>query len=318
VGTDWQGSTSLVLAKVDGLVTVVGINPDKAHAESLTVVPQQADDDDSVSPQIVELAKGRWVLTVPRKGAKPDRRYEVDRTEQALDGMTSDERLRRLLPGKTVVAEVAGLPDTKSAQDTTASSVLVKNPANWTTARELQIPGTIGLAASDPASDGICLASGNKVFAADLTTGKVTPVAVPNGMDVADLACPGGRPVIVGSPSSEPSGPSDSAGAVRTTLKRTDTETTVSVTGGRVDAVTATDSSLLIAAATGDDTEIMELDTTTGKELHRARVKGVAASLDIAATSAGWLLYTEKTVSRVDPATGRTKSFDLPGTLLDS
>ncbi|WP_031479153.1 hypothetical protein [Streptomyces bicolor] len=57
---------------------------------------------------------------------------------------------------------------------------------------------------------------------------------------------------------------------------------------------------------------------SSGKELHRVRVKGVAASLDITASSAGWLLYTEKAVTRVDPATGRTKSFDLPGTLLDS
>ncbi|KOU56728.1 hypothetical protein ADK57_41335 [Streptomyces sp. MMG1533] len=313
LGKDWKGSTTFVLAKVDGLVTVVGINPDKAHAESLAVVPQQADDDDSVSPQIVELADGRRLLTVPRKGNKPDRRYELDRTDHVLDGMKADERLRRILPGKTLVAEVAGLPDTKSAQDTTASSVLVKNPANWTTERELKIPGTIGLAASDPAADRICLAGDTKVFAADLTTGKVAPVAVPSGLDVQNLACPGGHPVIVGA-----SGTSDSPGTVKATLKRTDAATTVSVTGGRVDAVATTGSSLLLAAATGDDTEIVELDTTTGKELHRARVKGVAASLDVTAGSAGWLLYTEKSVTRVDPATGRTKTFDLPGTLLDS
>ncbi|MEU9666590.1 hypothetical protein AB0E25_13540 [Streptomyces bobili] len=313
LGKDWKGSTSLVLAEVDGLVTVVGVNPDRARAESLAVVPQQADDDHAVSPQLVELADGRGVLTVPRKGNRPDRRYQVDRTDHVLDGMTDGERLRRLLPGRTLVAEVAGLPDRRSAQHLAASSVLVKDPMHWAVKRELKIPGTIALAAADPISDRICLAGDAKVFVAELTTGEVTPVSVPSGMDVENLACPGGHPVIVGT-----AGTSDSPGVVKTTLSGTLAETTVSVSGGRVDAVAATGSSLLLAMATGDDTEIVELDTTTGRELHRATVKGVPASLDIAATSAGWLLYTEHSVTRVDPPTGRTKTFDLPGTLLDS
>ncbi|MFD5255015.1 hypothetical protein ACFWM5_19490 [Streptomyces bobili] len=314
LGKDWKGSTSLVLVEVDGLVTVVGVNPDRGRAESLAVVPQQADDDHSVSPQLVELADGRRVLTVPREGNRPDRRYQVDRDDHVLDGMTNGERLRRLLPGRTLVAEVAGLPDRGSAtRHIAVSSVLVKEPAHWTVKRELTIPGTIGLAASDPASDRICLAGGAKVFVAELTTGKVTPVSLPSGMDVENLACPGGHPVIVGMPST-----SDSSGVVNATLIRTDGETTVSVTGGRVDAVAATGTSVLLAVATDGDTEIVELDTITGQELHRATVKGLPASLDIAATSAGWLLYTEHSVTRVDPPTGRTKTFDLPGTLLDS
>lgn len=122
--------------------------------------------------------------------------------------------------------------------------------------------------------------------------------------------------MIVGT--SGTSGTSGSSGVVNATLRDTDAGAAVSVTGGRVDAVAATGSSLLLAVATGDDSEIVELDMTTGKELHRAGVKGVTASLDIAATSAGWLLYTEKSVTRVDPTTGRTKTFDLPGNLLDS
>ncbi|MFI9762426.1 hypothetical protein ACIHFB_31395 [Streptomyces sp. NPDC051963] len=308
LGNDWKGSTTFVLAKVDGLVTVVGINPDKARAQSLAVVPQQSDDDDSVSPQIVQLADGRWLLTVPRKGGKPDRRYEVDRKEKTLAGMTGDERLRKVLPGKTYIAEVAGLPDTGSGKQ---SSVLVKDPAHWTAKRELKIPGTIGLAASDPASDTVCLAGGTKAYAAGMTNGEVTDVSVPSGLDVSALACPSGRPVLVGSASG-------GSGAVKASLKREANATTVSVTGGRVDAVTATaGSTLLVAVATGDDTEILELDATTGEELHRVKVKDVAASLDIRPTRAGWLLYTENDVTRVT-SKGAAKTFGLPGTLLDS
>ncbi|MET7859491.1 hypothetical protein ABZS81_20145 [Streptomyces sp. NPDC005318] len=319
LGNDWQGSRTFALADVDGLVTVVGINPDKPGAESLVVVPQQADDDDSISPHIVELADGRWMLTVPRKGGKPDRRYEVDRKDHTLDGMTGDERLRRTLAGKTLVAEVAGLPDSKSATGTAESSVLVRDPANWTTKRVLEVPGTIDLAASDPASDTICLGSGpgdgsggTRISVADLTDGRIASVSVPKGLDVKDLACPSGHPVIVGSPAAGRSGD------VKVSLTRSAAETVVQVDGGRVDAVAATGSSIVVAAATGNDTELVEVDATSGKELHRARIKDLAASLNITPISKGWLVYAENTVTRVNLTTGKAKQFNLPGTLLDS
>ncbi|MGX1270936.1 hypothetical protein [Streptomyces phaeoluteigriseus] len=194
LGTDWKGASAFALADVDGLVTVVGVNADRSRAQSLAVVPQQADDDRAVSPQIVELADGRWLVTVPRKGGKPDRRYLVNRADHTLDGLGGDERLRRVLPGKTLVAEVAGLPDAKSASGSPESTVLVRNPADWSTRREVKVPGTVGLAASDPASDTVCLGggsgSGTRLSVVRLTDGKVTAVAGPAGLDVTGLACP--------------------------------------------------------------------------------------------------------------------------------
>lgn len=53
------------------------------------------------------------------------------------------------------------------------------------------------------------------------------------------------------------------------------------------------------------------------KERHRVRVEGMAASLALTWSPAGWLVYTENAVTRVEPATARTKEFPLPGTLLD-
>ncbi|MEU7054471.1 hypothetical protein [Streptomyces sp. NPDC046197] len=318
LGKDWKGSGTFALARVDGLVTVVGINPDQARAESLAVVPQQADDTDAISPHIVRLADGRWLLTVPRKGGKPDRRYEINRTEHTLDGLTGDERLRRILPGRSLVAEVAGLPDARSADGAAASTVLVKEPAHWTTRRELKVPGTVDFAASDPASDTVCLGStpnggdGTTISVAGLADGKITPVPAPSGLEVKDLLCPSGRPVVVGSPAKA------KTGDIKVTLKRTAVGAVVTVDGGRVDATAATDHSVVVAAAVGNDTELVEVDAANGKELHRARIKGLSASLSLTSTSAGWLVYAEKTVTRVDLTTGRSKQFDLPGTLLDS
>ncbi|OKI09811.1 hypothetical protein A6A06_04025 [Streptomyces sp. CB02923] len=317
LGDDWDGSRTFALAKVDGLVTVVGINPDRAHAQSLVAVPQHSDDEDAVSPHIARLADGRWMVTVPRKDERPDRRYLVNRKDHTLDGVTAgDERLRRILPGKTLVGEAAGMPDARTASGGPASTVLARDPADWSTKRELKVSGTIGFAASDPASDTVCLGSGSddrtEVSVANLTDGKVTPVAVPDGFDVKALACKAGRPVVAGSDADGKSG------QVKVSVDGGADATTVSVNGGRVDAVQAAGSSIVVAAAKGKDTELVEVDATSGKELHRARIKDLAASLNITPTKAGWLVYAENTVTRVNLATGETKQFDLPGTLQDS
>ncbi|WEB44294.1 hypothetical protein MOV08_36715 [Streptomyces yunnanensis] len=97
-----------------------------------------------------------------------------------------------------------------------------------------------------------------------------------------DLACPNGHPVIMGSPAAGTSGPP------KATLTRTATETAVAVGGGRVDAVAAKGSSVVLAAATVNDTELVEPDAATGKELHYARIRGMTASLNLTPTSAGW------------------------------
>ncbi|GCB48073.1 hypothetical protein SNL152K_5396 [Streptomyces sp. NL15-2K] len=66
-------------------------------------------------------------------------------------------------------------------------------------------------------------------------------MAVPSGAEITELACSGGRPVIVRSLSSSRGG----SGPVRTTVTRASAATTVSVAGGRVDGVAATDSSIV-------------------------------------------------------------------------
>ncbi|PRH79641.1 hypothetical protein C6N75_08355 [Streptomyces solincola] len=316
LGHDWKRASTFALAKVDGLVTVVGINPEKPEAQSLVVVPQQADDDDAVSPHIAHLADGRWILTVPRKNGKPDRRYEINRSEHTLDALTGDERLSRTLPGSSLLAEVAGLPDGKSPSGEPESSVLVKNPNGWTTTRKLKIPGTIDFAASDSASDTICLGSSSnsatKVSTVNLADGSINFAPVPAGLTVGGLACPAGHPVIAGSPAR------GTADEVSVALTRHPAATAITVDGGRLDAIAATHSSLVIAAAQGNDTELVEVNAATGQELHRARIKDLAASLNITHTASGWLVYAEDTVTRVNLTTGKTRQFALPGPLLAS
>ncbi|MFF3845990.1 hypothetical protein [Streptomyces sp. NPDC002328] len=307
-GHGWASATTFALARVDGLVTVVGVDARRARAESLAVVPQQSDDTEAVSPRLVRLADGRWLVTVPRGGGGPDRRYVVNRAEHVLDGLPGDQRLRRVLPGRTLVAEVAALPDAVTAGRAPASTVLVRDPRDWSTRRELKVPGTIGLAASDPGSDTVCLSGDAGVTVAELTGGGVRSVPVTG---VVGLVCPDGHPVIVRSAAG------GSPARVRATLTRTADATTVSVAGGRVDGVAAHGASIVLAVAAGTGTEVIEIDAAGGEERHRVRLDGMAASLALTWSPAGWLVYTENTVTRVEPPTARTKEFPLPGTLLD-
>ncbi|MEU0677296.1 hypothetical protein ABZ330_31250 [Streptomyces sp. NPDC006172] len=309
---DWSGVTTLALTRVDGLVTVVGVDPRRARARSLAVVPQRSDDTETLSPRLVRLADGRWLVSVPRKGAGSDRRYLVNRRERVLDSLPGDERLHQVLPGRTLVAEVASLPDAETAGRAPATTVLVRDPADWSTLRKLKIPGSVALAASDPGSDRVCLGGDTRVTVAELTGGRVRTVVGAAGTDIAGLACPGGRPVIVRSAVGR------SPGGVRTALARTEDATTVAVTGGRVDSVAAHGSSIVLAVADGGSTQVIELDAATGKERHRVRIAGMTASLALTWSPAGWLVYTENAVTRVEPAAGRTREFPLPGTLLDA
>lgn len=307
LGHDWDGASTFALVRVDGLVTVVGINVREGRAESLAVVPQQADDSDVVSPHMVRLADGRWLVSVPRERGGADRRYLVNREDHVLDGVRGGEGLRRVLPGKTLVAEVAGLPGAGGV-----SSVLVKDPGDWTTRREVRVPGTIGFAASDPAADSVCLGGEADVSVAQLGSGKVTRVAV--GREVVGLACPAGRPVVVVAGAGSGAG----SAAVGARVVRTDSATTVSVSGGRVDAVAADGASIVVAVGVGNDTEVVEVDGRDGRELHRVRVEGFPASQDVVRTRDGWLVYAEESVARVDLVDGRVRTFGLPGVLLDT
>ncbi|MET9294427.1 hypothetical protein [Streptomyces sp. NPDC003077] len=316
LGTDWKGAQTFALAKVSGLVTVVGINPGKATAESLVAVPTQEDDDEVISPQITELADGRRLLSVPRKDGKPDRLYEVNRKDHTLDGKGDTEGLRDLVPGKTRIAAVAGLPGKRQGGSGGDTSVLIRDAANRTTQREAKIPGTITLTASDPAaSDKVCLGarsgSGTTVTVLDLTDGATRTITAPSGADVQELACPNGHPVLAGT--HKPAG----SGALKVTLERHADHSVLTAQGGRVDGVAATGNSVVAAIATAGHTELVELDATTGRELHRTKLPDLPDSLGIRHTPSGWLVFTEKTVTRVDLTSGKSKTFDLPGELLD-
>ncbi|WP_223126093.1 hypothetical protein [Streptomyces sp. TRM68367] len=317
LGTDWKGSQTFVTASVSGHTVVVGINPEAHHAQALAVVPQKDGDDDVLAPQLVQLADGTWWLSTPRKGQRPDRLFALNTARHALDEKDDAERLRELVPGESLVAAVhesSGSDQGAATADSDTTSVLVRDAKTWKKVRDVQVPGSVTLAASDPSSDTVCLAtgqgSGTKASVLDLTTGRTRQVGETGGVQVQQLACPAGTPVLAGTPTRNSQGTT-----VKVTLKNTDEATVVSAVGGRVDAVQASKNTVVVAVNTGEDSDLIELDRRSGRELRRVTAKGVDSSSLLRHTRDGWVMVSDNTATVVDLDTGTSQTFNLPGTL---
>ncbi|POX39034.1 hypothetical protein C3486_20375 [Streptomyces sp. Ru73] len=327
LGKDWKGARAFALSEVDGQLTVIGVNPVKGKAEPLVVVPSQADDNDTLAPQIVRLADGRWMISVPRKGGKPDRLYALDRKDHSVAVQGAGvESLHGLFPARSRVAAVPGLPDedTHGGKGTGGpSAILVQNPADWTTDRTVRVPGTVSLAASSRGSDTLCVtrdaADGKgrtRVSTVGLTDGKVTEAAAaPEGFTVQQLACADGTPVLAGAGSTQGK---TSAGSGRLDVAHKDGNVIVTADGGRVDQL-AVDGDTLVAAVFHKDHErLVTLDMTSGKETHRVTLPGLTDAAGLQHTERGWLALSDEGAVLTDPASGATKKIGLPGKLLAS
>ncbi|UXY28979.1 hypothetical protein [Streptomyces sp. HUAS TT20] len=317
LGTDWKGSQTYVTAIVSGHTVVVGINPVAHHAQALAVVPQKDGDDDVLAPQLGQSADGTWWLSTPRDGDRPDRLFTLNTARQTLDEKDDTERLRELVPGKSLVAAVHGSPghdQGAATADGKTTSVLVRDAKTWKKVRDVRVPGSVTLAASDPSSDTVCLAtgqgSGMKVSVLDLATGRTRQAGQAGGVQVQQLACPAGTPVLAGTPTRNNRGTT-----VKVTLKNADGATVVSAVGGRVDAVQASKNTVVVAVNIGEDSDLIELDRGSGRELRRVTVKGMDSSSLLRHTRDGWVMISDDTATVVDLDKRTSQTFDLPGTL---
>ncbi|WRZ91612.1 hypothetical protein OHB54_22565 [Streptomyces sp. NBC_01007] len=317
LGTDWKGSQTFVTASVSGHTVVVGINPEAHHAQALAVVPQQDGDDDVLAPQLVRLADGTWWLSTPREGERPDRLFTLDTARHALDEKDGTERLRELVPSKSLIAAVhdsSGGDQGAATADSETTSVVVRDAKTWKKVRDVRIPGSVTLAASDPSSDTVCLATGQgsdmKAGVLDLTTGRTRQVGEAGGVQVQQLACPAGTPVLAGTPTRSSLGTTEEV-----TLKNAYEATVVSAVGGRVDAVQASKNTVVVAVNFGKDSDLIELDRGSGRELRRVTVKGMDSSSLLRHTRDGWVMVSDNTAAVVDLDKGTSETFDLPGTL---
>jgi hypothetical protein len=312
LGKDWDGAQSYVVVDISGTEAVAGVNPLTRKAEPLALVPRHDDDDDVLAPQLVRLSGGQWVLAVPRRDGRPDRLYRLDEGSRKLVEQGEHDALHAILPGRTLIADAKGLDGAGAGTE-----VLVKDPKRWSVQRKVQVPGALAHASADPASDTVCLATGSSqeltVHALDLTGGKLTSRRGPSGTDIQGLACSGGKPVAAGVAATRSDGDRPADATFKTVV--TDAGASITADTGRIEDIQAQDgtATVAVAVAAGERTEIVEVDTRTGKELRRVGLEGAGALRALRHADAGWLAYTQDTVSVVGPGTGKARTFGLPG-----
>jgi hypothetical protein len=313
LGHDWRGAQLFVLAKVNNLTTVVGINAARHTAEALAVVPGQADDDDVTSPRIVQLADGRWIVSVPKKDRKPSRLYQIDAGSKALDAAGTVENGRTLVPAGPLTAAVID----RSQDPGGKADAVVFASGSWSVQRTVPLPLDPSLAAG---GDGrLCTAHTSDVASTLAVTaldgkGSSATVQIP-ALKGEALSCAAGKPVVGGSPLANTSTTPDSPGLNYSSVPGAEV---VTAAGGRVDRIVATSTAITAAVAHPDHVDLVELDRSTRRETRRIAVTGWGQVNGMRHVAAGWVLTAGDKGVVVNIATGGVSAFDIPGELLDA
>ncbi|WP_052270371.1 hypothetical protein [Streptomyces sp. MUSC 125] len=312
LGDDWEGSTVFVLSKVNGLTTVVGIDPDRHRAEPLAVVPTQKDDDDIQNPQIIHLTDGRWAVAVPKKNAKPSVLYQVDTKEHDLAGLGHVQGASSLVPAgpRTFAVSSAALSPTHRAR------ALVYDPATWQVERQVPLPIDATVAAGSV--NRLCISevmdTGSRVAViTPKSTGKQANVHTVT-MRVQNISCGPGKPVLAASAVRQTAG-----GPLTLQLRTQDGLDIVTASAGSIGQVASTRDTVTAAITLPHSVELVEVSRDDGRELRHMTMRNINEVQGMSEASPGtWVLVAGNQAVTADLTHSTSHSFKLPGELIDS
>jgi hypothetical protein len=316
LGHDWQGAELLALAKVNGQRVVIGIDPSGLRSENLIVIASKTQDDPVLGARITHAAGGPWLVTVPARQA-PNLLYRVDAAQEALVGVGTIEAGRGVLPvGPRVVTVAAG-----------SRAVGLLDASSGRVTRTWPSPVAAAYAAGSAAPDTLCVAhsgaSGVRVAAVALATGRVSSTITLAARSVTAFGCRHGRPLLVSSavpPAGSPSTGSASTGSASATsaeLRRgpsTGVDELV-VRGAVATAVATSDDSIFVALSNNARSEVLELDGRTGERVRQTAVDGLPVVRGLYRTAKGLVALGDERAAVIG-ATGSAYAFKLPGTLI--
>lgn len=314
LGNDWSGSQVFVLAKVSGLTTVVGVDPQRGTAEPLAAVPTQADDDDVLSPQITRLADGQWVVTIPKKDRHPSVLYLVNTKEHGLDKLGSVQAGRVLVSAGQSVAGV-------SAADTSATgkaTARMYDVSTWRVERTVDLPIDVTLTDGGPA--GLCVGdvtrSGSLVtqLTSDGSTASA-PQQIP-GLQAQSMSCGASKPVLGGTATPQAT---DAGSPPALQLAHRGNLDVVTTSAGKIDQLSATSTTITAAVSLAKSVEVIQIARDTGKELRQVNVTAMNSAQGMRETPSGGLILTSgSTVATVDLGRRTSSVIKLPGEALGS
>lgn len=306
LGSNWVGSRMFVLSRVHNQLTVVGIDPDRRTAEALIIIPSRSDDNSLLAPQLVQLADGHWLASVPRNGNKPARLYSVNRADRTLDA-------RRDLDVAGVLVPTAGPIAAIETSRGRARAVLYQ-PTTWGRLRTVELGGTARLVEGDPQSSRLCVADvtdrRSVVAIFNLDTAVVVRRTELPSTGVQAMACGPGRPLVASGTSKD----AQSDPVLRIDIRNGADVLTSSA--GRVDRVVADNKTVTAMVATGGHIEVVQLIRDGGRELQRVRVNSLSAVDAVGRFGTKWVLVSGETCAVVDLENGSSHNFAMPGPLV--
>ena len=311
LGDDWSGSQLFVLAKVDGLTTVVGINPVARHAEPLAVIPSRSDDDAVVSPGITRLSDGRWLVTIPRTKGAPSTVYAVDTQSHGLTGVGTLSNGHTLLAAGGSALGLAGTTGSGAGK----GQALLLDPASWRQQSARTLPLAATLAAGG--AHGACIAqvgtADTQVAVLDpARAGTVGAITTLKGVQAQALDCAAGHPTVAARAAGA------STGKPTVTVTHQGAVTLVTASGGDIARVADTAQGILAAVVVPQGVELIRMSADGTRELGRVSIGSLTGVDGMAAAGSTEVLTHDTTVATVDLTDSTVRSFSLPGTLLDA
>lgn len=301
MGSDWASPSSFVVTTIDEQRVVVGIDESGGTAVPLVVVPDQADDDRMLAPQIVQTTDGDWFVHVRKVDGKPGRLLRIDRAGRTLQAGSTVEA------GLSLRTTKAGFVGVSLTVDMASRSTLVVLDGDLQTLRTIpvEVPATLLAAAGDTACVVGNGTAGSTVARVDTGTGVVEPAGPLGGFVAQAAACTSGATIVAGEGGPVPTD--------RTaTLGHTGGIEVVSA-AGRVAAVTADAERIGVVVATPAATRLAVLDRATGDQQAVVALADARPVLGLWRTTRGYLVIADEKATLVDLATGRTTVVDIPG-----
>jgi hypothetical protein len=305
VSHDWSGVHGYVVADVNGLETVVGIDTDHGQARSLVVIPQRSDDDAAEGPLISRNGTGMTYLQRPTD-AGPSTLYRLAVGDSAANRVGTLSGQSRLYPISNGWAEVGPGPGGSTVR-LLGSDLKVRS--------RLNIPVRPDVVATDGRSR-VCIASNTEtssaVVAVDLQNGAVGRLeAYPAPIDA--LACRDGKPLIA--ISGAIGAASKAAPEIRLTDGKPDR---IEVIRGRLDGFVVSLGRAYAVVAVRKSLYVLVVDLANGRTLSTHLLRGLQVADDVFLTSGGLVVAGGNSAAVFNPGTGKVATFALPGQVYPS
>ncbi|HET6153931.1 MAG TPA: hypothetical protein VFE15_13335 [Marmoricola sp.] len=300
VSHDWSGIDGFLLMKVDGLVTVTGIDSVRGRARPMIVIPSRSDDDDVLAPQIARSSDGTALITRPRTSSTGVL-YRIG------IGDPSAERVGTVADGSRIYPWAGGWVEVAPRGSGSLVRVL---DARLHEIRSVTVPIALDQVATDGA-DHVCLASGGTTprgSSVDLVSATVSrSTAVTAG---GILGCVSGRPVVVIARDASGTRPMPAAGSVH--LVRGPTAE-VQLPVGRIDGVVASGDDLYAVVGIGSKLVALDIDLGAGTVGTAIDLTGLVAADDLYIAAQSLVVADGDNATILDLATDHVTRVSLPG-----